>query len=90
MGACTIKSLATGTCEECTEGLMMIAESLGYEITLVQVIDFLKGDGFCGTTPDVETCGSIIEMTMPYALPVLAMALSEASLDLCTNVAMAC
>ena len=51
---------------------------------------YLQGDGFCGTTPDAEACGSIIEMTMPYAMPVLSMALSEASLDLCTDVAMAC
>ena len=69
---------------------MSIAEIVGSEETLVQVIDFLKGDGFCGTTPDAEACGSIIEMTMPYAMPVLSMALSEASLDLCTDVAMAC
>ena len=42
LGACTIKSLATGTCEECTGGVMAIAEIVGSEETLVQVIDFLK------------------------------------------------
>ena len=37
----------------------------------------MQGDAFCGAHSDQETCGESIEALMPYALPILAGALSS-------------
>ena len=42
LGACTMKSLVQGTCEECTAGIVTISQMIGSEEVVVEIIDFLK------------------------------------------------
>merc|ERR1711951_202563 len=74
LGACGIKSvLGEPTCEECT----------GATDALAEIIEFLKGDGFCASDADAATCVMVVEAALPYAMPVLAGVLVERAVEHC-------
>merc|ERR1711909_251734 len=64
-------------------GACAIKTLIGSEEKIAEVIAFLDGDGFCGTSPDPATCVTAIDATMPYVMPVLAGVLSEGAAGYC-------
>merc|ERR1712198_14924 len=84
LGACGIKTLlGEPTCDECTASLGAVADIIGSEGKIAEIVEFLKGDAFCVGSPDADTCAIAIEGTMPYAMPVLAGVLVERAAEYC-------
>merc|ERR1711926_60046 len=84
LGACKVKTLlAEPTCEECTGSLAAVADIIGSESKIAEIIEFLKGDGLCGSSADMENCVANVEGGMPYAMPVLAGVLVERAPEYC-------
>merc|ERR1712002_534234 len=84
LGACKVKSLLSEpTCDECTGAFAMVAEILGTEEKIAEVIEFLKGDGFCAGNADADMCVQFVDAAMPYAMPVLASLLVDRAAEHC-------
>merc|ERR1711973_701074 len=84
LGACKVKSLLSEpTCDECTGAFAMVAEILGSEAKIAEVIEFLKGDGFCAGNADADMCVQFVDAAMPYAMPVLASLLVDRAAEHC-------
>merc|ERR1711872_33992 len=84
LGACKVKSLVSEpTCDECIEGVMAVGSIIASDAKIAAIVEFLKGDDFCGTTPDLAGCGAYIDVTIPAAMPILGGVLVERSPEYC-------
>lgn len=85
VGACkknSYQKVMSPTCDECTGGVAAVANIIGMESTIAEIMDFLKGDGYCGSLGD-DACVEVIDALMPYAMPALAGVLVERAETLC-------
>merc|ERR1719452_76516 len=76
------KKTMVPTCEDCPMGVGAISNIIGQEATIMEIMDFLKGDGYCGGLGD-ENCEMVVDALMPYAMPALAGVLVERAETLC-------
>merc|ERR1711915_256014 len=82
LGACKKTLVAAPTCEECTGSIAAVADLIGSEAQIAEIIDFLKGDGLCGSSADAD-CAAVMDALMPYAMPTLAGVLVERDEEFC-------
>lgn len=87
LGSCTTRDW---TCEDCTGGVVKIAESIKEADMLAQVVTFLQGADFCGKYPDHPECVENIAKLIPRAMPVLADVLEQTSTEICQDVVGVC
>ncbi len=83
IGACekrlwTFHEVVEPTCDQCKEGVAAFANVLGSEGTILDIVGFLKGNGYCAGAGD-EKCADAVDMLIPAAMPVLAANFVEAS-----------
>ena len=84
LGACGQKSVVKApTCDECTGSIAAVAGVIESADKIAEIIEFLKGDGFCVGTGAAEGCGVYIDAFMPAAMPVLAGVLTDRAETYC-------
>ncbi len=87
IGACkknAFQQVVEPTCDQCTKGLAAVAKVIGSEGKIVEMVNFLKGDGYCAAAGD-EKCGDAVDMLIPAAMPVLAEDLVVGSAHYCCD-----
>merc|ERR1711931_388046 len=54
--------------EECQEGIMLAIEQMQSDEFIAGIKEALSGPAFCGTEPDPELCGRVIDVLFPAVL----------------------
>merc|ERR1711988_87581 len=76
--------VAEPTCEDCTGAVNSVGDVIESEAKIAEIMDFLKGDGYCGSLGDAD-CVAVIDALMPYAMPTLAGLLRERAAQFCCD-----
>merc|ERR1719216_566960 len=63
-------NVAEPTCEDCTGAVNSVGDVIESEAKIAEIMDFLKGDAYCGSLGDAD-CVAVIDALMPYAMPTL-------------------
>merc|ERR1712142_1050975 len=88
LGLCPESSLIAPrdiTCEECTDILTRIAGFMSEEETIMESVEYLQGECFCGQDGHTDDCADLVSTVVPLALPVLAEILAGQSNQLCAE-----
>merc|ERR1712183_322955 len=72
------------TCEDCTGAVNSVGDVIESEAKVAEIMDFLKGDAYCGSLGDAD-CVAVIDALMPYAMPTLAALLRERAAQFCCD-----
>merc|ERR1712200_14730 len=72
------------TCEDCTGAVNSVGDVIESEAKIAEIMDFLKGDAYCGSLGDAD-CVAVIDALMPYAMPTLAGLLRERAAQFCCD-----
>merc|ERR1711874_911808 len=78
------------TCEECTQLMSGLADYMVQEETIAEGVAYLQGECFCGAEGHTEDCPALVEAVVPLAFPVLAVALTEKTVEHCQEIAGVC
>merc|ERR1712051_442494 len=78
------------TCDECTMLMTGLTEYMTQEETITEGVAYLQGDCFCGQDGHTETCPDLVQAVVPLAMPVLAAALTEKTVEHCQEIAGVC
>merc|ERR1719192_970638 len=78
------------TCEECTMLMSGLADFMVQEETITEGVAYLQGDCFCGAEGHTDDCPALVEAVVPLAMPVLAVALTEKTVEHCQEIAGVC
>ena len=65
------------TCDKCVRGILYSLTQLCSEEFVLDIVERLSGEQFCGLEEDPEMCAAIIDQLIPAALPVLAAGYKE-------------
>jgi len=76
--------VAEPTCEDCTGAVNSVGDVIESEAKIAEIMDFLKGDAYCGSLGDAD-CVAVIDALMPYAMPTLAGLLRERAAQFCCD-----
>ena len=92
LGYCTAQKsqVMEWTCDECQGALTYLAEYMSLDETIAEGVGHLQGDCFCGQEGHTEECPTLVEGILPLAMPILASALMEQSVELCQEVIGVC
>merc|ERR1711973_278833 len=75
--------LGAATCQECVQATVDIANIIKLESQVKLAVDLLKGDILCAVDADPATCVRVVELLVPYAVPVLSQALVDRAEEHC-------
>ena len=78
------------TCEECSDILLRTSGYMSDPATIAEGVTYLQGDCFCGQAGHSDECPALVETVLPLAMPVLAQALVEQTVELCQEVIGVC
>ena len=78
------------TCDECTDILARTGDYMSREETIAEGVTYLQGECFCGQPGHTEDCADLVATVLPMAMPVLASALNDQSVELCQEVVGVC
>ena len=76
---CNISCLFTG-----------LADFMVQEETIAEGVAYLQGDCFCGAEGHTADCPDLVAAVVPLAMPVLAVALTEKTVEHCQEIAGVC
>merc|ERR1712062_565079 len=91
--ACSLAGLCyvrDWTCDECTMLMGRLADFMVQEETITEGVTHLQGDCFCGAEGHTEDCPALVQAVVPLAMPVLAAALTEKTVEHCQEIAGVC
>merc|ERR1712244_79969 len=57
---------------------------------IIEGVTHLQGDCFCGAEGHTEDCPALVQAVVPLAMPVLAAALTEKTVEHCQEIAGVC
>jgi len=84
MGLCSADLKATdASCQECQDSVNTVAAAMTEEDSVKEVMDFLKGEGFCQTTAHPDTCAAMTEQYIPRVLAILAQDMKDTAKQNC-------
>merc|ERR1711962_333713 len=75
--------LGAATCQECVQATVDIANIIKLESQVKLAVDLLKGDILCTFDADPATCVRVVDILVPYAVPVLSQALVDRGEEHC-------
>merc|ERR1719346_90663 len=91
--ACSLAGLCyvrDWTCDECSMLMSGLADFMLQEETIAEGVSYLQGECFCGAEGHTESCPGLVEAVVPLAMPVLAAALTEKTVEHCQEIVGVC
>merc|ERR550519_1758687 len=78
------------TCDECSMLMSQLAAFMTEEETIAEGVSYLQGECFCGQEGHTESCPDLVSGVVPLAMPVLAAALTEKTVEHCQEIVNVC
>merc|ERR1719342_1282596 len=60
------------SCDECTSGVYELSSIFVHRETVIEMMEFLKGDGYCAATEDPAGCHAKVEAGLLSVMPMLS------------------
>merc|ERR1711936_541558 len=78
------------TCDECSMLMSQLAAFMTEEEAIAEGVSSLQGECFCGQEGHTESCPDLVSGVVPLAMPVLAAALTEKTVEHCQEIVNVC